>query len=235
MFATLVGWMTDLIHFCYTVTNSLGLVSYGWAIILFTIVIKMVLYPLTVKQMRSLKMTQLLQPKVKEIQEKYKKDPQKSQQLMMELYKENGANPLSGCLPILVQMPIFIALFRALQRFKYTTAASSQFLWLDVYGKYDLSHKDPYFIIPLLAGAATFLQQKMSSTNVDDPTQRTMLYVMPVMFGYMASTMPAGLGIYWVVFSVMGILQQYFINRQTVVLKGDENKDESMRKKRKNS
>lgn len=240
MFAKLVEGMTELIHFFYNITHSLGLESYGWAIILFTIIIKTILYPLTLKQMRSLKMTQLLQPKVKEIQEKYSKDPQKAQQLIMELYKENGANPLSGCLPILLQMPIFIALYNALKNFHYPTPESAHFLWLQakvnflwIHGSFNLSQKDPSFILPILAAAATFTQQKLSTTNLQDPTQRSMLYIMPVMFGWFASSVPAGLGIYWVVFSVMGTVQQYFINKQPVALKEDEKKDEIVRKKRK--
>lgn len=227
-FNDLVKGMAWLINFFYGLTQTVGVPSYGLAIILFTIVIKTVLYPLTVKQMRSLKMTQLLQPKVKEIQDKYSKDQQKAQQLIMELYKENGANPLAGCLPILLQMPIFIALFNALRDFKYINPEHAQFLWIPT-----LSHKDPYFILPILAAAATFTQQKLSTTNPQDPTQKSMLYVMPVMFGWFASTVPAGLALYWVIFSVVGTVQQYFINKQPVALKEDGKKDESVRKKRK--
>jgi YidC/Oxa1 family membrane protein insertase len=229
-FDKLVEGMTWLINFFYGLTQNIGIPSYGLAIILFTIVVKTILYPLTLKQMRSLKMTQLLQPKVKEIQDKYSKEPQKAQQLIMELYKENGANPLAGCLPILLQMPIFIALFNALKDFKFVDLASAKFLWI-----HTLSLKDPYYILPIVAAAATYTQQKLSTTNPDDPTQKSMLYVMPLMFGWFASTVPAGLGLYWVVFSVMGTIQQYFINKQPVALKEDGKKDESVRKKRKDN
>lgn len=230
----LTNFMTSLLNWFYQLTTQIGWPSYGLAIILFTIVIKVLLYPLTLKQMKSIKMTQLLQPKVKEIQEKYKNDPQKAQIAIMELYKEHGANPLAGCLPILIQFPIFIALFNALRDFKYLNAVHANFLWVH------LSSKDPYFILPVIAAAATFVQQKMSmsmNTSTDpaqESMQKTMLYVMPIMFGWFATQVPSGLALYWVVFNLVGIVQQYFINRQTVVLKEDSVGEERVHQKRKN-
>ena len=105
-----VDGMTQVLNFFYDITKQIGIPSYGMAIIFLTVAIKMLLYPLSVKQMRSLKITQHLQPKIKEVQEKYKKDPQKAQVAVMEIYKQYGASPLSGCLPLLIQMPILIAL-----------------------------------------------------------------------------------------------------------------------------
>jgi len=228
-FQSLVEGMTWLINFFYRLTQDMGIPSYGLAIIIFTVVVKTALLPLTIKQMKSMKAMQVIQPKIKEIQEKYK-DPQKAQQAIMEVYKEHGANPFSGCLPILLQMPIFIALFTALKNFKYINEAHAVFL-----GVFHLSNKDPYFILPVLAGLSTYLQQRLSTTNLDDPTQKTMLYMMPVMFAWFASTVPSGLALYWVVFNVFGTVQQFFFNKQPIALKEDREDNEGSRKKRKNN
>lgn len=227
MFQSLVDGLSSFIHSLYNLTGQIGFPSYGLAIIIFTILIKVILYPLTVKQMRSMKMTQMLQPKIKEVQEKYKNDPQKAQQKIMEIYKENGANPLSGCLPILLQMPIFIALFKALLNFNYPSPEAATFLW------FHLSEKDTTYILPIFAGAATYVQQRLSSTNLEDQMQKTMLYVMPLMFIWFAATVPAGLALYWGMFSAVGAVQQYFINQKPVVLKEEvKENDKSKRKNR---
>lgn len=219
--------MVSLINFFYSITTQIGLPSYGIAIILMTIFVKTILYPLTLKQMKSMKKMQLLQPKIKEIQEKHKNDPQKAQIAVMELYKKHGANPITGCLPLIIQMPIFIALYQALNNFKFS--GNSSFLWLET-----LKSPDPIYVLPILAGASTYLQQKLSTTNVNDPTQKTMLMIMPVLFFWIASQAPAGLSLYWVVFSVVGAIQQYFINKQPVELKEEVIIDEGSDKKRKN-
>jgi YidC/Oxa1 family membrane protein insertase len=217
-----------VINSLYSLTKQVGLPSYGIAIILMTIIIKLILYPLTVKQMKSMKKMQLLQPKLKEIQEKHKGDPQKAQTETLELYKKAGTNPFTGCLPLLIQMPIFIALFNTLKHFTFTEG--SQFLWLT-----SLHDKDPYYILPVIAGLSQFVQQKLSTTNMQDPTQRMMLMIMPVFFVWIASNVPAGLALYWVVFNLMGAIQQFFINKQPVELKEEVIvDDEKNRKKRKN-
>jgi YidC/Oxa1 family membrane protein insertase len=217
-----------VINSLYSLTKQVGLPSYGIAIILMTIIIKLILYPLTVKQMKSMKKMQLLQPKLKEIQEKHKGDPQKAQVETLELYKKAGTNPFTGCLPLLIQMPIFIALFNTLKSFPF--AEGSQFLWLT-----SLHAKDPQFILPILAGLSQFVQQRLSTTNMQDPTQKMMLYIMPVFFVWIASSVPAGLALYWVVFNLMGAIQQFFINKQPVELKEEVIvDDEKNRKKRKN-
>lgn len=240
MLDPLVNGITWIINQLYNFTSS-----YGLAIILLTVLIKMALYPLTVKQMRSLKITQQLQPKIKEVQEKYKKDPQKAQQAVMDIYKQYGANPLAGCLPLLIQLPILWALFTALRNLKIQTGAAASFLWdpnWQLLGNpnwhgwlQSLKDPDPLYILPFLAIVTTFGLQKMT-TNMNDQTQRTMLYAMPLMIGFFTYSLPSGLGLYWVVSNIVGIIQQYFINKQPlpIEIKEDVSGNEGSRKKRKN-
>lgn len=215
MFQALVDGMTYLLNWLYQFTVLIHLPNYGLAIILLTVLIKIALYPLTVKQMRSMVIMQQLAPKVKEIQERYRqKDPQKMQQKIMELYREHNVNPMAGCLPLLIQLPILIALYRALLYFNYADPAHARFLWIK-----NLSQVgDPYYILPLLAGLTTYVLSRMT-TNMSDPTQRTMLIVMPIFIAWISATVPAGLALYWVVFNAVGIVQQYFVNKHTQGLK----------------
>ena len=213
IFDALVKGMSDFINILYSFTNTIGIPNYGLAIILLTVIIKMVLYPLTKKQMLSMRSMQQLQPKIKEIQNKYKgKDQQLMQQKTMELYKEHNINPMAGCLPLIIQMPILIALYRALYKFEFINPAHANFLWVS-----NLSNIDPY-ILPFLAGVTTYLQSKLTTTTAD-PTQRIMLYTMPVFIAWISHTMPAGLALYWVVFNLVGAIQQYYINKHDVGIK----------------
>lgn len=213
LFNIIVDGMAWMVNWLYEITVSLGVPSYGLAIILFTVLIKTVLYPLTKKQMKSMYAMQQLQPKVKEIQDKWKKkDPKKMQQMIMDLYKEYNVNPLAGCLPLLLQMPILIALYRALFEFPYKNELHATFIWVH------LSDRDNLLILPVLAGVTTYIQSKMTMTATD-PTQRALLFTMPVFIAWISATVPSGLALYWVVFNVMGIIQQYFINKQTKFLK----------------
>jgi YidC/Oxa1 family membrane protein insertase len=206
---TLVGFVTNSLEWLYQVTLQIGIPSYALAIVLLTVIIKILLYPLTYKQMKSMKVMQELQPKIKDLDKKYKNDPQKKQQAIMELYKEHGANPMSGCLPLLIQFPILIALFRGLQTFQPSNIDHYNFLWIS-----DLSKADPSgIILPVLVGLSTFLQQYITSPNASDSTQKTLLYVMPILFGFMTRSFPAGLAFYWIVFSVVGTIQQLIINK----------------------
>lgn len=234
----LVNPMTEVLNFFYNFTITIGVPSYGLAIVLLTIMIKMALYPLSVKQMRSLKITQQLQPKIKAVQERYKKDPQKAQAAVMDVYKQYGANPLSGCLPLLVQMPILIALYQALYTFKFPVAAHASFLYSPSMNFWIQSLKEPdkFLIMPILAAATTYALQRMT-TNSQDTTQRTMLYVMPLFIGFITYSMPSGLGLYWVVTNIVGAGQQYFINKQPlpIVIKEDVSDNEGSSKKRKNN
>lgn len=213
-FDAIVDGMTAFMNWLYEFTVSMGVPSYALAIIALTVIIKVVLYPLTKKQMHSMVMMQKLAPEIKAIQDKYKnKDPQAMQQKIMELYKEHNVNPMAGCLPLLVQMPILIALYQALFDFPFKNPEHAHFFWVE-----SLSQKDPYFILPLLAAITTYLQSKLT-TNTQDQTQRTMLYMMPLLIGWIASTVPAGLALYWVVFNIVGAIQQWYINKDTLHLK----------------
>lgn len=203
-----VQWFSQVINLLYGFTAQIGAPSYGLAIIFMTIAIKLAMLPLTQKQMKSMRAMQEIQPKTKYIQQKYKDDPQLIQKKTMELYKEHGVNPLGGCLPLLIQMPIFLAFYQSLYKFQYVDAANVGFLWIP-----DISKPDPLFILAILAAATTFLQQKISMVESNDPTQKAMLYFMPVMMAWIALKMPAGLPLYWAVFNTMGILQQLYVNK----------------------
>jgi YidC/Oxa1 family membrane protein insertase len=217
-----VEWMTQLLKWLFELTNIVGLGSYGLAIILLTIIIKSLIYPLTWKQMRSMSKTMEIQPKVQELQKKYKNNPEKLNAEMIELYKTHNVNPAGGCLPILIQLPIFWTLYRTLFSFSNYIADPSQayFLW------FDLTQREPYYILAVIAALTTFLQTKVSTatnptaknTNgAPDPTattQKTMLYIMPFFMGYISATVPAGLALYFVTMNIVSILQQIYINRK---------------------
>jgi len=192
----------------YLLTGKIGLPNYGLAIIFMTIVIKLVMFPLTQKQMQSMRAMQQLQPKLTYIQDKYKDNPQLMQEKMMALYKEHGVSPFSSCLPLLIQMPIFIAFYQSLLNFQFTVAEHASFLWIP-----NIGARDPYYILAILAAVTTYYQSKLSSVNAQDPTQKTMLYIMPLFMAWIAATLPAGLPLYWVAFNILGILQQLYVNR----------------------
>jgi len=227
LFQALVDGMTYLINLCYGFTVWLHLPNYGLAIVFLTTLIKLVLYPLSLKQMHSVAVMQKLAPQIKEIQTKYKeKDPQKMQKKMMELYQEHNVNPLSGCLPLLIQFPILIALYKALLHlFNEPDLAHANFLWISNLG----IKGDPFFILPILAGVSTYFQTRMTMT-ANDPTQKMMLYTMPLFIAWICTTVPAGLALYWTVFNILGIVQQYFINKQTMGLKEAASESGSGRK-----
>jgi YidC/Oxa1 family membrane protein insertase len=216
VFEALGSGMTALINWLYEFTVAAGVPSYGLAIILVTILIKLVLHPITRTQMRSMAQMSQLQPEIKKIQDVYGKDKQKMQQKIMELYKERKVNPMSGCLLLLLQLPILIALYQALWKFPYVNPAHAGFLWMD-----SLSVRDPLFILPVLAAVTTYIQAKLSmalSAGSGNPSQESiqkmMLIMMPLFIGWISATLPAGLSVYWVTFNVVGSVQQVFINKQ---------------------
>lgn len=212
----IVEGMTYLLNILYNLSSSVGLPNYGVAIILLTVLIKTLIYPLTYKQMASMRKTVDLQPKIKAIQEKHKNDKEKANSAVMELYKEHNVNPMGGCLPIVVQLPIFWALYSTLRNFKYDPANIGAHMFLG----FDLTHiygftPSYHIILPLFAAATTYLQTKVTNPNAStDPTQKTMLYIMPVFFAYISATVPSGLALYWVTMNVVSILQQLYINRK---------------------
>ena len=190
-----------LLDFLYKISHNWGI-----AIILLVILVRLVLFPLTYKGMVSMYKLKELAPKMKEIQQKYKKDPQKLQMHMMKLYKEHGANPLGGCLPLILQIPIFYGIYKLLLYAIELKGAS--FLWIK-----DLSVMDPYFILPVLMGVSMYIHQKLTPTNFQDPMQEKIFKFLPVIFTVMMATFPAGLVLYWTTNNILSILQQWIINR----------------------
>ena len=181
--------------------------NWGWAIILLTLIVRVVLYPLTYKGMVSMQKLKELAPKMKEIQQKYKGEPQKLQAHMMELYKKHGANPMGGCLPLLLQMPVFFAIYRVLYN-AIELKGAAWLLWIQ-----DLSVMDPYFVLPVLMGITMYLQQHLTPTTFNDPIQEKILKFLPLIFTIFFVTFPSGLVLYWFVNNIFSILQQLLINK----------------------
>ncbi len=180
--------------------------SYGLGILVATIIIRLIILPLMVKQIKSSKVMQSLQPELQKIREKHKNDPQKAQQETMLLFQKNNVNPLAGCFPLLVQMPILIAFYHAISR--TPEIKTHTFLWMS------LGSPDPYYVLPILAAATTFLQQKMmGSVTQNNPQMQMMLVMMPLMILAIAVTLPSALSLYWVYGNLFTIVQTYFLYR----------------------
>ncbi|MBN1366746.1 MAG: membrane protein insertase YidC [Dehalococcoidales bacterium] len=202
----------------------------GLAIIILTIVVNAIILPLTLKQIKSTKAMQDLQPKLAELQKKYAKDKNKLAQEQMALYKQAGMNPVGCLLPLLIQMPVWIALYQSiikilgttpedflnLSRYLYNWPISfssiplaQHFLW------FNLGQPDPYMILPILVGAAMWIQQKMVTTSSPDPRQQQqsqmMLWMMPIIFAFFTLSFPSGLALFWLVSSIIRIIIQYFV------------------------
>ncbi|WP_214848688.1 membrane protein insertase YidC [Exiguobacterium sp. s193] len=177
--------------------------NYGIGIIITTLIVRLVILPLMIKQTKSMGGMQVIQPEMVKLREKYsskdQETQQKLQQEMMKLYQEHNVNPLAGCLPILIQMPILIAFYNAII---YTPDIfSHQFLW------FNLGKPDPYFVLPILSAIFTYLQQKLSMAGQDDnPQMKIMLYVFPIMIFVMGVTLPSALSLYWVVGYIFSII-----------------------------
>jgi YidC/Oxa1 family membrane protein insertase len=181
--------------------------NYGFSIILLTVCIKLIFWPLTQKSYKSMQGMQKLQPEMKRLKEKYADDKQRLNQEMMSFYRDNKVNPLGGCLPILIQIPVFFSLYKVLLD-SIELRHAPFILWIT-----DLSAKDPYYITPIVMGASMFLQQKLTPTNLD-PTQEKVMLMMPIIFTFLFLNFPAGLVIYWLVNNLLTILQQLIIRRQ---------------------
>ena len=180
--------------------------NWGIAIIFLVIIVRLVLFPLTFKGMVSMYKLKELAPKMKELQLKYKKDPQKLQANMMKLYKEHGANPLGGCLPLVLQIPVFYGIYKLL--LYSIELKGAHFLWLK-----DLSVMDPYFILPVLMGVSMYLHQRLTPTNFQDKMQEKIFKFLPLIFTFMMASFPAGLVLYWTTNNILSILQQLIINK----------------------
>ncbi|MGN8365621.1 membrane protein insertase YidC [Helicobacter pylori] len=181
--------------------------NWGWAIIFLTIIVRLILYPLSYKGMVSMQKLKELAPKMKEIQEKYKGEPQKLQAHMMQLYKKHGANPLGGCLPLILQIPVFFAIYRVLYN-AVELKSSEWILWI-----HDLSIMDPYFILPLLMGASMYWHQSVTPNTMTDPMQAKIFKLLPLLFTIFLITFPAGLVLYWTTNNILSVLQQLIINK----------------------
>lgn len=193
--------LTQVLKFFYSYVGN-----YGVAIILLTVIIKLLFWPLTQKSYQSMKSMQKLQPEMAKIREKFKNDKERLNREIMTLYKEKKVNPLGGCLPMVIQIPVFFALYKVLLH-NIDLRHAPFFLWIT-----DLSVKDPFYITPLIMGATMFIQQKMTPTTMD-PKQAKLFMLMPVVFTFMFLNFPAGLVLYWLVNNLLTILQQYRINR----------------------
>lgn len=182
--------------------------NYGMAIILLTLLIRLLTFPLQYKSFKSMKKMQEIQPELTKLREKFKDDPQRMQKESMELFKRAGANPLGGCLPLMLQMPVFFALYKVLYSSVELVDAPFYF-WIQ-----DLSVKDPFYILPILMAAAMFVQQKLSPTTVADPTQKKVMMFMPLIFGLIMKDLPAGLCLYIFVSTVFGLVQQLYVYKR---------------------
>lgn len=189
--SSLMDWIADLFG---------G--SYGLSILIVTVMIRFLVLPLTLKQYKSSKKMQLIQPEMKKLKEKYKDDPKKQQEETMKLFQSNGVNPLAGCFPLLVQMPILIALYHAIMR--NGEISQHTFLWLK------LGSPDPYYILPVLAAISTFLQQKMMANQMTSQMQ-ALMFIFPVMIFVMSMNFASALPLYWVYSNMFTVVQSYFL------------------------
>jgi YidC/Oxa1 family membrane protein insertase len=191
----LLKWLHGLVH------------NWGWAIVLLTIIIKTLFYPLNHASARSMAKMKVIAPKLKSLQEQYANDKQQLQIKMMEMYKQEKINPLGGCLPILVQIPVFIALYWVLLS-AVELRNAPWILWIK-----DLSAPDPYFVLPVIYAITAYLQVKLSPTPISDPVQAKVMQIMPIAFSVMFVFFPSGLVLYWLVNNSLQIFQQWHMNR----------------------
>jgi len=182
--------------------------NWGWAIIALTLMIRVVLYPLTYKGMVSMQKMKELSPKLKELKEKYKSDPQRMNAATMDMYKKHGANPLGGCLPMLLQIPVFYAIYRVLLN-SVELQGAPWTLWVT-----DLSRMDAYYVLPILMGASMYYQQRLTPNNFTDPMQEKVFKFLPIIFTFFFLTFPSGLVLYWFVNNLFSIGQQFIVNTQ---------------------
>lgn len=206
LFSPITDLFTAILTTLYSILEKFGVGSYGLAIIILTVIIKVLLYPLTKKQFESLKGMQEIAPKLKKLQEKHKDNPQLLQQKMLQLYQDAGVNPFAGCLPMLIQMPILMAMYYTFFSFDYGGSAPS-FLWVP-----NLSETDPIYVLPLMAAGTTFLMQKLSTVEVTQQTKIMMIFF-PLFMGFISLNLPAGLVLYWTTQNVVQIIQQHLIYR----------------------
>lgn len=192
----IIFWMMQKIY------NVVG--NWGWAIVFVTVIIKVLFYQLSAKSFRSMAAMKKLQPKIEILKEKYGDDKQKLTQATLELYRQEKVNPMSGCLPILIQIPVFIALYWVLVESVQLRQAPF-ILWI-----HDLSQHDPYYVLPVLMGLSMFVQQRLNPAP-PDPLQAKIMMLMPVIFTFLFANFPAGLMLYWFVNNTLSFMQQWFV------------------------
>ncbi len=201
--------------------------NWGWAIIALVLIVRLILFPLTYKGMLSMQKMKDLAPKIKDIKEKYKSDPQRMNAAVMETYKKHGANPLGGCLPMILQMPVFFAIYRVLLN-SVELQGAPWILWID-----DLSRMDTIYVLPLLMGASMYYQQKLTPNNMTDPMQQKVFQFLPVIFTFFFITFPSGLVLYWFVNNLFSIAQQFLVNNKYEAIKAARH-EEHIQEKHKN-
>jgi YidC/Oxa1 family membrane protein insertase len=203
-----LGWFTVIAKpLLYSLKYFYGYVgNYGVAIIIITIILKAFFFPLTHKSYKSMKGMQKIQPEMTKLREKFKDDRDAMNKAVMELYREHKVNPMGGCLPMVVQIPVFFALYKSLM-FSIELRHAPFYLWVT-----DLADKDPYYVTPVIMGITMFVQQKMTPSQMD-PMQQKMMLALPVVFTFMFLSFPSGLVLYWLVNNVLTIGQQMYINK----------------------
>jgi YidC/Oxa1 family membrane protein insertase len=193
-----------ILKFLYKITGN-----YGWAIVLLSILIRIPFTPLIAKGQKSMKKLQELQPRLEEIRRKYKNDPKRLQMETMELYKRYKVNPFGGCLPILIQLPVFFALYKVLA-IAIELRGAPFMLWIK-----DLSQKDPYYVLPVLMGATMIIQQVITPTG-GDPRQKRLMLFMSGFFTLLFLSFPSGLVLYWLTTNILGIIHQLYLNKKLI-------------------
>jgi len=210
VFGSFFGWLPAGIQAILVwLTQMTG--SAGIAIILLTILIRLALYPLTKKQTESMIALREIQPKLQEIQNKYKDNPQEYQRRVLELYREKGVNPFGGCLPLLIQFPFLIALFQVLRTYTFEGVDPRFLIWT-------LTEPDRVYVLPILSGLTTYFMSAMTSGG--DPSQRAMQLIMPIFIAWISISFPAGLVLYWVVSNIFSIVQQYMLTKSMPMVEG---------------
>lgn len=206
LLSTIFGLLTALISDVLESLQSWG-APWWLSIVLLTILVRVVLFPLTMRQVRNVRAMQELKPDMDSIRARYKHDRQKQQEAIMKLYRERRVNPLAGFLPVLVQIPVFVTMYRVIRNHEETfpSFASGGLLWF-----LDLTKADPYFVLPVLSASILFVAGGISSRNVD-PGQKRMMRLMPIAFTALIARFPAGLFVYWITSNTITLIQNYLI------------------------
>lgn len=219
-------WLSDMMLEVLRFFYAIGGQNYGLAIVWLTIAVNLALYPLTLSSVQQMMAMQRIQPRLKELQKKHKDEPQKMQKEMMDLYRSEGVNPFGGCLPVLLKIPFFIALFWGLQSKVFgemlaVSGGGASFLWI-----LNIAKPDPLKIMPVLIGISTYFMQKSMPASGEQAMM--MNWMMPLFLVFISLSFPAGVQIYWLVSNVMGAVQQYYVMKKEPPKsrRRKENKDE---------